>query len=101
MQPGIATWQFDKQLPGGAKRQLVHGRPGMDVNYLRTVKMPDGSIVHNDNYYTHYRPWDNFYTYGSGVTPPAGVHVLDPRVVYAPPPPLLPGLHDDDGERGR
>jgi hypothetical protein len=63
--------------------------------------MPDGSIVHNDNYYTHYRPWDNFYTYGSGVTPPAGVHVLDPRVVYTPPPPPLPGFHDDDGERGR
>src|SRR4029078_3961061 len=24
VQPGIATWQFDKQLPAGAKKQLVH-----------------------------------------------------------------------------
>ncbi|MEP7187990.1 MAG: VanW family protein [Roseiflexaceae bacterium] len=101
VQPGVATWQYDKQLPAGTKKQLVHGRPGMDVNYLRTVKMPDGSIKHNDNYYTHYRPWDNFYTYGAGVTPPAGVHVLDARVVYTPPPPPVPGLHDDDGGRGR
>ena len=100
-QPGIATWQFDKELPAGVKKQLVHGRPGMDVNYIRTVKMPDGSVKHYDNYYTHYRPWDNFYTYGAGVTPPAGVHVLDPRVVYAPPPPRLPGSYDDDGMRRR
>ena len=40
-----------------------------------------------------------FYTYGAGVTPPAGVNVLDPRVVYAPPPPRWPGLYDDDGIR--
>jgi hypothetical protein len=101
VQPGVATWQFDKQLPAGATRQLVHGRPGMDVNYLRTVKMPDGSILHNDNYYTHYRPWDNFYTYGAGVKPPAGVNVLDPRVEYAPPPPRAPGSYDEDGLRRR
>jgi hypothetical protein len=63
--------------------------------------MPDGTVKHYDNYYTHYRPWDNFYTYGAGVTPPAGVNVLDPRVVYAPPPPRLPRSYDDDGLRHR
>jgi hypothetical protein len=86
VKPGVATWQFDKQLPSGAKRQLVHGRSGMDVNYIRTVKMPDGSVKRTDNWYTHYRPWDDFYTYGPGVKPPAGVNVIDPRVVYNPPP---------------
>jgi hypothetical protein len=101
VEPGVATWQFDKELPAGVKKQLVHGRPGMDVNYIRTVKMPDGSIKHYDNYYTHYRPWDNFFTYGASVTPPAGVNVLDPRVVYTPPPPRLPGSYDDDGARSR
>ena len=101
VQPGVATWQFDKELPAGVKKQLVHGRPGMDVNYIRTVKMPDGSVKHYDNYYTHYRPWDNFFTYGASVTPPAGVNVLDPRVVYTPPPPRLPGSYDDDGARSR
>jgi VanW like protein len=90
VQPSVATWQYDKALPAGVVRQLVHGRPGMDVNYIRTVKMPDGSIKHNDNFYTHYAPWDNFFTYGPGVTPPAGVHLLDPRVIYNPPPARAP-----------
>jgi hypothetical protein len=86
VKPGAATWQYDKALPAGAKRQLVHGRPGMDVNYIRTVRMPDGSIKHHDNWFTHYQPWDDFVTYGAGVTPPTGVRVIDPRVVYEPPP---------------
>src|SRR5262245_58035042 len=86
VKPGVPTWQFDKELPKGVKKQMVHGRSGMDVNYIRTVKMPDGSVKHYDNWYTHYRPWDDFYTYGPGVTPPAGVHVIDPRVVYNRPP---------------
>jgi hypothetical protein len=95
VKPGVPTWQFDRQLPSGAKRQLVHGRSGMDVNYIRTVTMPDGTVKHSDNWYTHYRPWDDFYTYGPGVTPPAGVNVIDPRVVYdrpAPPRRKLPDV---------
>jgi vancomycin resistance protein YoaR len=90
VKPGVATWQFDKQLPAGVKRQLVHGRAGMDVNYIRTIKMPDGSVRRVDNWYTHYLPWNDFYTYGPGVTPPAGVNVIDPRTVYEPPPKPAP-----------
>src|SRR6266508_4190704 len=100
VQPGVATWQFDKELPAGAKKQLVHGRPGMDVNYVRTVKMPDGSIKHYDNWYTHYKPWNNFFTYGPGVKPPAGVTVIDPRVIYEPPPPRRRPLPDEGGIHG-
>jgi VanW like protein len=96
VQPGGATWQYDRQLGSGARRQLVHGRPGMDVNYIRTVKMPDGSVKHYDNYYTHYQPWNDFYTYGPDVTPPAGVTVIDPRVVYTPPPPRTPRFNEDN-----
>jgi VanW like protein len=87
VRPGVATWQYDKQLGAGVKRQMVHGRSGMDVTYIRTVKMPDGTIKHYDNWYTHYQPWDDFFTYGAGVSPPAGVHVIDPRTVYNTPPP--------------
>lgn len=85
VKPSGPTWQFDKNLPAGRVTQLVHGRPGMDVNYIRTVKMPDGSVKHYDNYFTHYQPWDDFFTYGSGVKPPAGVNVIDPRVTYTQP----------------
>ncbi|MFL5801407.1 MAG: hypothetical protein ACJ8CR_06655, partial [Roseiflexaceae bacterium] len=79
-----------------AKRQMVHGRSGMDVTYIRTVKMPDGTIKHYDNWYTHYQPWDDFFTYGARVSPPAGVHVIDPRTVYTPPPRRrIPPHHED------
>jgi hypothetical protein len=90
VKPGVPTWQFDHELPAGARRQLVHGRSGMDVNLIRKVTMPDGSVKHDDNWFTHYQPWNDFYTYGPGVVPPRGVNVIDPRVVYSPPPPPQP-----------
>jgi hypothetical protein len=96
VQPGEATWQYDKELPAGAKKQLVHGRPGMEVNLLRTVTMPDGSVKHNDNFYTRYQPWNDFYTYGAGVQPPAGVRVVDPRVEYSQRPPARPNRQPFD-----
>ena len=83
VQPGQATWQYDKQLAEGQTKQLVHGRPGMDVNLIRTVSMPDGSVKHYDNFFTRYKPWSDFYTYGAGVAPPAGAKVIDPRVDYS------------------
>jgi hypothetical protein len=107
VQPGRATWQYDKTLPAGTTSQLVHGRPGMDVTYIRTVTMPDGSVKHHDSYYTRYQPWNDFYTYGAGVRPPAGAQVIDPRVVYnqpaAPPKPARPSsvYGDEAGYRGR
>jgi hypothetical protein len=80
--PGTPVWQYDATLARGQVVQLVHGRGGMDVNYIRTVKMPDGSTKHYDNWFTRYTPWDDFYLYGPGVTPPAGVKVLGPRTNY-------------------
>lgn len=76
VKPGRATWQYDPNLPRGRVSQLVHGRSGMDVNYIRTVKMPNGTVKHYDNYFTHYDPWNDFYTFGPGVTPPAGANVI-------------------------
>ncbi len=85
--PGAATWQYDKALSAGSYRQLVHGRSGMDVTLIRTVRMPDGSIKHFDTFNTHYQPWNDFYTYGASVTPPRGALVIDPRTVYTRPAP--------------
>ena len=86
VKPGRATWQYDKQLRAGQVTQLVHGRAGMDVSLIRTVTMPDGSLRRRDNFYTRYQPWNDFYTYGAGVQPPAGVQVIDARVTYTPRP---------------
>jgi hypothetical protein len=75
VKPGQPIWQYDPTLPQGAKRQLVHGRPGMDVTLIRTVSGPDGAVLRTDRYVTRYRAWDDYYLYGPGVTPPAGVKI--------------------------
>jgi hypothetical protein len=76
VQPGRATWEYDASLPRGARRQMVHGRAGMDVTLIREVKLPDGRMLHLDRFETHYRPWDDFWVFGPGVTPPAGARVI-------------------------
>jgi hypothetical protein len=76
--PGPPAWQFDKTLPKGAVRQLVHGRSGVDVNYYRTITFANGSS-RRDTYYTHYTPWEDFFIYGPGVTPPSGAQVIPPK----------------------
>jgi vancomycin resistance protein YoaR len=65
-QPGPAIWEYDPTMPAGAVRQLVHGRSGTDVVYIRTVTMPDGRVLHHDRFFTHYEPWADFYVYGPG-----------------------------------
>lgn len=76
--PGTPAWQYDKSLPKGAVRQLVHGRSGVDVNYYRIITFADGK-TRRDTYYTHYTPWEDFYIYGPGVTPPDGAQIITPR----------------------
>lgn len=77
-QPGVAVWQLDKSLPNGSIRQLVHGRPGADVTYNRIISFADGRS-RTDTYFTRYTPWEDFFAYGPGVTPPAGVKVIPPK----------------------
>jgi hypothetical protein len=77
-QPGAPVWQYDPTMSKGAVRQLVHGRPGVDVNYYRTITFADGT-TRRDTYYTHYTPWEDFYLYGPDVTPPDGAEVIPPR----------------------
>lgn len=78
-QQGTPAWQFDKTLKRGEVRQLVHGRPGMDVAMQRVVTTASGKVLHNDNLPSKYRPWEDFYVYGPGVTPPKGVTVVAPK----------------------
>lgn len=73
--PGPAVWAYDPKLPAGRVTQLVHGRRGVTVNYYRTVTLPNGTVLHDDNYFTYYTPWADFYSYGRGVKPPANAIV--------------------------
>ncbi|HEX6288111.1 MAG TPA: VanW family protein [Herpetosiphonaceae bacterium] len=73
---GIANWQYDPSLKRGQVIQLVHGRPGKDVEMQRIVTAANGKILHKDNLSSKYRPWEDFYAYGPGVTPPKGVNII-------------------------
>jgi hypothetical protein len=84
VKPGAPIWEYDPTLPAGATRQLVHGRPGMDVTLVRTVTLPDGRVLRQDTYATRYRPWEDYYRYGPGVTPPPGSRVLSPSAGGTP-----------------
>lgn len=84
-QPGQPIWQFDPTLARGQVRQLVHGRPGMDVEMGRVVTAVDGRVLHNDRLPSHYLPWEDFFIYGPGVTPPRGVTILAPTTKAAAP----------------
>lgn len=72
----IANWQYDPTLKPGETRQLVHGRPGKDVEMTRVVTSASGKVLHNDKLQSKYKPWEDFFLYGPGVTPPKGVNII-------------------------
>jgi vancomycin resistance protein YoaR len=76
---GVPVWQYDPAMKRGEVKQLVHGRPGMDVQMRRVVTGANGVVVHNDNLPSLYRAWEDFYVYGPGVTPPKGVTIVPPK----------------------
>ena len=73
---GAPVWQYDPSLKRGQVKQLVYGRPGMDVAMKRIVRTADGRILHNDDLQSKYKPWEDFFLYGPGVTPPKGVTII-------------------------
>lgn len=83
--PGKPFWQFDPTVPRGQTRQLVSGRPGMEVAMRRVVTAADGRILHNDTLPSKYKPWEDFFLYGPGVTPPKGVNIIPPTTRSAAP----------------
>jgi hypothetical protein len=80
---GIAAWQYDPSLKRGEVRQLVHGRPGKEVDMKRVVTTANGKVLHNDNLSSKYRPWEDFYIYGPGVKPPKGANIIPPKAKTA------------------
>ncbi|NTV04464.1 hypothetical protein HGA89_06105, partial [bacterium] len=44
----------------------------------RTLTFANGT-TRRDTYHTHYTPWEDFFLYGPGVTPPDGAVIIPPR----------------------
>ncbi len=85
VEPGKPNWQFDPTLGRGAIKQLVHGRPGMDVAMRRVVTAANGAVLHNDDLPSKYKAWEDFFLYGPGVTPPKGVNIVPASAKPAAP----------------
>ncbi len=73
--PGRPVWQYDASMASGSTRQLVIGRGGMNVSYMRKVYAADGTLLHDDAFLTHYAAWYDYVLYGPGVVPPPGVRL--------------------------
>lgn len=51
-------------LPSGVKQQIDWSVSGIKAEFTHTVKDKDGNIIHNDTYYSNYRPWSAKYMVG-------------------------------------
>lgn len=52
------------ELPTGVKKQIDWAVGGVKTEFTHTVKDKNGNIIHNDTYYSNYRPWSAKYMVG-------------------------------------
>lgn len=51
-------------LPTGVKKQVDWSVSGIKTEFTHTVKDKNGTVIHNDTYYSNYRPWSAKYMVG-------------------------------------
>ncbi len=51
-------------LPHGVKKQVDWSVSGIKTEFAHTVKDKNGTVIHNDVYYSNYRPWSAKYMVG-------------------------------------
>lgn len=51
-------------LPTGVKKQVDWSVSGIKTEFTNTVKDKDGNVIHEDTYYSNYRPWSAKYMVG-------------------------------------
>ncbi|NJP06415.1 MAG: vanomycin resistance protein VanB [Chloroflexaceae bacterium] len=64
--PAAPRYVDDPNLPVGMFRQTDVAIPGLDVHLQRIVKNPDGSVLHDDTFFSRFEPWPNVYVRGTG-----------------------------------
>ncbi len=56
----------DPSLPAGVKKQIDWSVSGIKTEFDHTVTTKNGEILHQDTYYSNYRPWSAKYLVGTG-----------------------------------
>lgn len=62
---GSAVYQEDPSLPKGTTKQIDWAKDGVDVTVRRTVTEGD-VVIHQDTFFSRYRPWRAVYLVGTG-----------------------------------
>jgi len=63
---GAAVYQEDPTLPQGTTNQVDWAKDGVDVTVRRTVAEGD-VVIHQDTFFSRYKPWRAVYLVGTGV----------------------------------
>ncbi|MGI8830942.1 MAG: VanW family protein [Candidatus Limnocylindria bacterium] len=66
----IETTQVDTGMAAGTSRRVEYPHDGHDVSVSRTVYAADGSVLHQNSYFSSYRPVNGITMVGSAADPP-------------------------------
>ncbi len=62
--PAATEYYPTSELPTGVKKQIDWSVGGIKTEFSHTVKDKDGNVIHDDKYYSNYRPWSAKYMVG-------------------------------------
>ncbi len=79
VQPGAARWMYDPDLEPNAIVQTAAPRYGMQAVLERIVTAANGTLLHQDAFFTQYDPVTEEIRYGRDVVPPEGVEIIGER----------------------
>ena len=59
-------YEEDPELPAGEIEQVDWAADGANVLVKRVIRAADGTVLREDNFFSHYLPWQAVYHYGPG-----------------------------------
>ena len=71
-------YEEDPELAPGEIKQVDWSADGANVLITRVVRAADGSLLREDNFFSHYLPWQAVFHYGPGTE---GIPGLEPTPV--------------------
>ncbi len=81
-------YEEDAELPAGEIKQVDWSADGADVLVERVVRGPDGEVLREDRFFSHYLPWQAVFHYGPGTEgmppPPEGEATPEPGATPDP-----------------
>lgn len=80
-------YEEDPELPAGEIKQVDWSADGADVLITRVVRSASGALIREDNFFSHYLPWQAVFHYGPGTE---GIPTPEPSPTPTPEPTPTP-----------